>query len=62
MRRHFVSGFLRALLSLGQEKSSGVEIDCDLSSLCPAHYFTVIPLFLSEPTQHEVSREGSVAK
>ena len=27
MRRHFVSGFPRALLSLGQEKSSGVEID-----------------------------------
>ena len=26
MRRHFVSGFPRALLSLGQEKSSGVEI------------------------------------
>ena len=27
MRRHFVSGFPRALLSLGQEKSSGVEIE-----------------------------------
>ena len=26
MRRHFVSGFPRALLSLSQEKSSGVEI------------------------------------
>ena len=25
--RHFVSGFPRALLSLSQEKSSGVEID-----------------------------------
>ena len=25
-RRHFVSGFPRAILSLGQEKSSGVEI------------------------------------
>ena len=29
MRRHFVSGFPRALLSLSQEKSSGVEIDGD---------------------------------
>ena len=27
MRRHFVSGFTRALLSLSQEKSCGVEID-----------------------------------
>ena len=27
MRRHFVSGFPRALLSLSQEKSSGVEIE-----------------------------------
>ena len=27
MRRHFVFGFPRALLSLCQEKSSGVEID-----------------------------------
>ena len=27
MRRHFVSGFPRALLSLSQEKSFGVEID-----------------------------------
>ena len=26
MRRHFASGFPRALLSLSQEKSSGVEI------------------------------------
>ena len=26
MRRHFVSGFLRAILSLSQEKSSGVKI------------------------------------
>ena len=26
MKRHFASGFPRALLSLGQEKSSGVEI------------------------------------
>ena len=30
MRRHFVSGFPRALLSLSQEKSSGVEIDMRL--------------------------------
>ena len=31
MRRHFVSGFPRTLLSLGQEKSSGVEIDHNLA-------------------------------
>ena len=36
--------------------------DCDLSPLCSAPYFTVSPLMLSEPTQHEVSREDSVAK
>ena len=29
MRRHFVSGFPRALLSLSQEKSSGVEIEIE---------------------------------
>ena len=29
MRRYFVSGFPRALLSLSQEKSSGVEIDAN---------------------------------
>ena len=28
----------------------------------PAHSFTVIPMLLSEPTQHEISREDSVAK
>ena len=31
MRRYFVSGFPRALLSLSQEKSSVVEIDAILS-------------------------------
>ena len=36
--------------------------DFDLSPLCPAHSFTVIPPLVSEPTQHEVSREGSVTK
>ena len=29
MRRHFVSGFPRALLSLSQGKSSGVEIEIE---------------------------------
>ena len=33
MRRHFVSGFPRALLSLSQEKSSGVEIDRNLTGI-----------------------------
>ena len=36
--------------------------DCNLSPLYPAHSFTVIPLLLRELTQHEVSREDSVAK
>ena len=36
--------------------------DCDLSPRCPAHSFTVLPLLLSEPTKHKVSREDSVAK
>ena len=36
--------------------------DCDLSPQCPTHSFTVIPLLLSEPTQHEVWRKDSVAK
>ena len=36
--------------------------DCDLSPLCLAHSFTVIPLLLSEPTQPEVSGAESVAK
>ena len=31
MRRHFVSGFPRALLSLSQEKSSGVEIVAEIN-------------------------------
>ena len=31
MRKHFVSGFPRALLSLSQEKSSGVEIETRVS-------------------------------
>ena len=37
MRRHFVSGFPRALFSLSQEKSSGVEIvlNLDLSASLP---------------------------
>ena len=40
MRRHFVSGFPRALLSLSQEKSSGVEIAIRLESLtiCGCNY------------------------
>ena len=36
--------------------------DCDLSPLCPAHSFKVIPLLSSEATQHDVSSEDSVAK
>ena len=32
MRRHFVLGFPRALLSLSQEKSSGVEIEASVKS------------------------------
>ena len=36
--------------------------DCDLSPLCPALPFAFIPLLFSDPTQHEVPREGSVAK
>ena len=42
--------------------SNDTFANCDLSPLCPAHSFTVIPLLLSEPTQHEVSREDSVAE
>ena len=34
MRRHFVSGFPGALLSLSQEKSSGVEIGRVKIRLC----------------------------
>ena len=34
MKRQFVSGFPRALLSLSQEKSSGVEIDFLVLMMC----------------------------
>ena len=37
MRRHLVSGFRRALLSLSQEKSSGVEIGDGPQLLCTVH-------------------------
>ena len=51
---------------LGRDSSNRMPhdmfADCDLSPLCLAHSFTVIPLLLSEPTQHEVSHEDSVAK
>ena len=45
MRRQFVSGFPRALLSLSQEKSSGVEIDVRLKrrKLAKAHLCTRYP-------------------
>ena len=37
MRRHFVSGFPRALLSLSREKSSGIEIATSLSKKSSQH-------------------------
>ena len=39
MRRHFVSGFPRALLSLSQEKSSGVEIGSSLFSKITVKFY-----------------------
>ena len=36
--------------------------DCDLSPLCPARSFVNSAMVISEPTQHEVSRENSVTK
>ena len=55
-----------AVHNLGRDSSNRMPHDmfanCDLSPLCLAHSFTVIPLFLSEPTQHEVSLEDSVVK
>ena len=37
MRRHFVSGFPKALLSLSQEKSSGVEIFFNVNKYPRSH-------------------------
>ena len=55
-----------AVHNLGRHSSNRMPrdmfADCDLSLLYPVHCFTVIPLLLSEPTQHEVSCEDSVAK
>ena len=42
MRRHFVSGFPRALLSLSQEKSSGVEIEQATASPFPSLNATTV--------------------
>ena len=39
-----------------------VEIHFDPTAVHPAHTYIVIPLLLSKPTQHDVSREGIVAK
>ena len=56
-----------AVHDLGRGRSSNRMLhdrfaDCDKNSLCLANYFTVIPLLLSEPTRHKVSREDWVAK
>ena len=44
-----------AVHNLGRHSSNRMPhemfADCDLSPLCPAHSFIVIPLLLSEPTQ-----------
>ena len=46
MRRHFVSGFPRALLSLSQEKSSGVETEVNPKA---EHLHVQLSLFLRSP-------------
>ena len=51
VERHIVSGFLRALLSLSQEKSSGVEIDPFLAG----------SVFFGDPSSSWIY-EGTVGK
>ena len=49
-----------AVHNLGRHSSKRMPhdmfADCDLSPLCSAHSFIALPLLLSEPTQHQVSR------
>ena len=57
MRRHFVLGFPRALLSLSQEKSSGVEIGNSLVLHCASLLCTI---FASLARSHEHVRIQNV--
>ena len=55
MRRHFVSGFPRAFLSLSQEKSSGVEIVRSKGKKMRDHSNFIDNVFLSELQEIEYS-------